>query len=123
LFIQLYIAKVPIGSGSGENFPDPTINARIRIRNPAFLCSSRRTSVASRVSETSLNSQILPAITLDPARLLARRRAHQDPESAAGVRRKPEFRYVIPEPGRSIDFGQPALTAGILPGDPGYRWL
>ena len=23
LFIQLYIAKVQVGSGSGENFPDP----------------------------------------------------------------------------------------------------
>ena len=38
LFIQLYIAKVPIGSGSGENFPDPapdpTKKVRIRIRNP-----------------------------------------------------------------------------------------
>ena len=41
LFLQLYIAKVPIGSGSGsgENFldpaPDPTKKVRIRIRNPA----------------------------------------------------------------------------------------
>ena len=89
-----------------------------------FFYSSRRTSVASRVSETSLNSQILPAITLDPARLMARRQAHKDPESAAGARRKPEFRYTIPEPGRSIDFGAggaAALGTGILPGDPGYR--
>ena len=88
--------------------------------------SSRRTSVASRASDTSLNSQILPAITLDPTRLRARR----DPEAAA--RRKPEFR--LPEPGRSIDFGGGGVAAaagggggggglgGILPGDPGYRW-
>ena len=27
LFIQIYIAKVPIGSGSGENFSDPTPDA------------------------------------------------------------------------------------------------
>jgi len=32
MFIQLYIAKVPVGSGSGENFPDPT--KKVRIRNP-----------------------------------------------------------------------------------------
>jgi hypothetical protein len=80
--------------------------------------------VASRASDTSLNSQILPAITLDPTRLRARR----DPEAGA-ARRKPEFR--LPEPGRSIDFGGGAAAAGgggggglggILPGDPGYRW-
>ena len=31
-FLQLYIAKVPIGSGSGsgENYPDPTKKVRIR---------------------------------------------------------------------------------------------
>jgi hypothetical protein len=89
--------------------------------------SSRRTSVASRASDTSLNSQILPAITLDPTRLRARGR---DPEAGAGARRKPEFR--LPEPGRSIDFGGGGVAAaagggggglgGILPGDPGYRW-
>ena len=88
--------------------------------------SSRRTSVASRASDTSLNSQILPAITLDPTRLRARR----DPEAGAAARRKPEFR--LPEPGRSIDFGGGGVAAaagggggglgGILPGDPGYRW-
>jgi hypothetical protein len=83
--------------------------------------------VASRASDTSLNSQILPAITLDPTRLRARR----DPEAGAAVRRKPEFR--LPEPGRSIDFGGGGVAAaaagggggglgGILPGDPGYRW-
>ena len=37
LFLQLYIAKVPIrsgyGSGSGGNYPDPT--KKVRIRNPA----------------------------------------------------------------------------------------
>ena len=38
LFIQLYIAKVPIGSGSGENFLDPTKQDRIRIRNPGKMC-------------------------------------------------------------------------------------
>ena len=32
MFIQLYIVKVPIGSGSGENFPDPT--KKVRLRNP-----------------------------------------------------------------------------------------
>ena len=32
LFLQLYIAKVPIGSGSGENFLDPA--KKVRIRNP-----------------------------------------------------------------------------------------
>jgi hypothetical protein len=34
-----------------------------------------------------------------------------------------DFRYVVPEPGRSTDFGQPSDGAGlgILPGDPGYR--
>ena len=40
LFMQLYITKIPIGSGSGENFadPDPTkkVRIRIQIRNPAF---------------------------------------------------------------------------------------
>ena len=38
LYVQLYIAKVPIGSGSGKKFPDPapdpTKKVRIRIRNP-----------------------------------------------------------------------------------------
>ena len=33
LLTQLYIAKVPIGSGSGENFPDPADPDPIR--NPA----------------------------------------------------------------------------------------
>ena len=48
LFMQLYIAKVPIGSGYGENFPDPapdpTKNFRIRlwIRKPAFYLSYQR---------------------------------------------------------------------------------
>ena len=39
MFIQLYIAKVPIGSGSGENFPDPDPikKVRIRIGNPDYL--------------------------------------------------------------------------------------
>ena len=39
MFIQLYIAKVPIGSRSGENFPapDPTKKVQIRIRNPGFM--------------------------------------------------------------------------------------
>ncbi len=36
--MQLYIAKVPIGSwsgyGSGENFPDPDPTKKVRIRNP-----------------------------------------------------------------------------------------
>jgi len=32
LFIQLYIANVPIGSGSGENFPDLAPNKKVRIR-------------------------------------------------------------------------------------------
>ena len=74
--------------------------------------------MASRLSENSLNSQILPAITLDPAKLARR---IKDPE--AGHRRKTEFRYTVPEPGRSIDFGQPPSGGGlgILPGDPGYR--
>jgi len=46
LFIQLYIAKVPVpigsgfGSGSGENFPDPDPTKKgriwIRIRNPGL---------------------------------------------------------------------------------------
>jgi hypothetical protein len=79
--------------------------------------------VASRVSaDSSLNSQILPAITLDPARLLARRAAHRQEGGTAG-RPKPEFRYVPPAaPGRSIDVGQPGPgVLGILPGDPGYR--
>ena len=44
LYIQLYITKVPIGSGSGENFPDPTQKIRIRfriwIRNPHIFFSS-----------------------------------------------------------------------------------
>ena len=43
LFIQLYIAKVPLGSGYVENFPDPdpTKKGRIRIRvhNPG-VCTS-----------------------------------------------------------------------------------
>ena len=34
LFIQLYIAKVPIGSGSGESFPAPDTTKKVRIRNP-----------------------------------------------------------------------------------------
>ena len=42
MFIQLYIAKVPIGSGSGsgENYPYPTkkVRMRIRIRNPELSC-------------------------------------------------------------------------------------
>jgi len=36
---QYFVPKpVPIGSGSGENFPDqaPTKNVRIRIRSPAI---------------------------------------------------------------------------------------
>ncbi len=36
LFIQLYIAKVLIGSGFGENFPDPDPTKKVRIRNPAL---------------------------------------------------------------------------------------
>ena len=38
-FIQLYIAKVLIGSSSGEHFPvpDPTEKVRIRIRKPVLL--------------------------------------------------------------------------------------
>ena len=38
LFIQLYIAKVPIEAGSGENFPDPTPDPtkKVRIRNPVL---------------------------------------------------------------------------------------
>ena len=32
LLIQLYIAKVPIGSGSGGNFPDPAPTKKVRIR-------------------------------------------------------------------------------------------
>jgi len=37
LHIQIYTAKVPIGSGSGENFPDPDLDPtkKVRIRNPA----------------------------------------------------------------------------------------
>ena len=31
---NFYIVKVPIESGSSENFPDPTKKVRIRIRNP-----------------------------------------------------------------------------------------
>jgi len=34
LFIQLHIAKIPIGSG--ENFPDPDPTRKVRIRNPGF---------------------------------------------------------------------------------------
>jgi len=36
LFIQLYIAKIPVGSGSGENFANPAPTKKIRIRNPAY---------------------------------------------------------------------------------------
>ena len=32
LFLQLYVAKVPIGSGSGENFPDQDPSKKVRIR-------------------------------------------------------------------------------------------
>ena len=32
LFIQLYIAKVPIGSGSGENCPDPAPDPTKKVR-------------------------------------------------------------------------------------------
>ena len=35
LFIQLYTAKV--GSGSGENFPDPYPTKKVRIRKPVWL--------------------------------------------------------------------------------------
>ena len=43
MFIQLYITKVPIGSG--ENFPDPdsTKKVQIRIRNPAIGTESVKT--------------------------------------------------------------------------------
>ena len=34
LFIQLNKGKVPVGSGSGDNFPDLT--KKIRIRNPGW---------------------------------------------------------------------------------------
>jgi len=39
LFIQLYIAKVPIGCGSGygENFPDPTGSATLHERSSLSL--------------------------------------------------------------------------------------
>ena len=47
LFLQLYIAEVPIesgyGCGSSGNFPapDPTKKVRIRIRNPEHICTRK----------------------------------------------------------------------------------
>ena len=35
LFLQLYIAQVPIVFGSGDNFLDPDPTKKVRIRNPA----------------------------------------------------------------------------------------
>ena len=51
MFLQLYIAKVPIGSGSGygssEKFPDPDPTKKVWIRNPALVfCIPTRTCCA-----------------------------------------------------------------------------
>jgi len=61
----------------------------------------------SRNSDNSINSQILPAITLDPAKLKLPKHRRSE--------------YSVPEPGKSTDFGRP--RTGILPTDPTYREL
>jgi len=68
---------------------------------------SKYDSSFSRNSDTSINSQILPAITLDPVKL---RNKHRRSE------------YSLPVPGKSTDFGKTNL-ANVPPSDPTYRAL
>ena len=80
---------------------------RAKLR-PWSRLSSRRNSVTSRASDnSSVFSQVLPAITLDPAKLTS----------------KPRFKLGrVPQPGRSIDFGRPGAAVQRAD-DPGYQEL
>lgn len=72
--------------------------------------SSRRNSTASRNSDNSSVSQVLPAITLGNKKL-------------SGIsNKKPDFKFKVPEPGQSTDFGQDKINLP-LDEDPGFREL
>jgi len=74
--------------------------------------SSRRNSTASRNSDNSSVSQVLPAITLGDNKL------------PGGIsKKKPDFKFKIPEPGQSTDFGQDKINPAFDDQDPGFREL
>jgi len=103
----IYDESINKGKRSKRNF----FKAHAGKVRPWSRFSSRRNSTASRNSDNSAVSQVLPAITLGDGKL------------PAISKKKSDFKFKIPEPGQSTDFGQDKVHHLPLDDDPEFRKL